>query len=70
MNIETNVPIPESKIGSAISPTAIMRKMNIGDSVVVPFAVRSTWFSCATAANIKVTTRKIDNQTIRLWKIA
>lgn len=68
VKIEKNVPMPAPYSRSGLTGT--LREMEIGDSIVIP-RIRQT--NVSTAANTlrrKYSTRKIDDQTIRVWRVA
>lgn len=71
MKIEKDVPIPTDGTRlTAQGYTQTFREMEIGDSVVMDFALQSSIYSCSKLAGIKITTRKINNTQMRVWRIA
>jgi len=66
MKIESNIP-PPSKDDSV---TNVLRKMAINDSVVIARKKVTHWRATASGLNFKVSVRKIDNDSARLWKVA
>ena len=71
IKIERNIPIPataERFLGAGVA--GIMRKMKVGDSIVLKPPQRTTAISNARNIGIKVTTRKISPTEVRVWRIA
>ena len=62
MKIEQNVPIP---------PTIkdILKEMKIGESIVLNRKIQTQLSINALYANIKVKSKKIDDDSIRVWRI-
>lgn len=68
IKIEKGVPLPVQCVsGTPIADT--MRKMEVGDSIVLPVAKRGGVASLASRLRIKIAVRKIDNDSIRVWRI-
>lgn len=70
MKIESGIPIPEPKLRGENSPSVILRKMQIGDSVVIALPSLAAWRSVARSLQIKITTRKVGADSARIWKVA
>ena len=70
--IDNNIPMPEGQRAkgprSAISKTLV--KMEVGDSFAVPSELRSNVCSSANVHGVKVATRAVDNDTVRVWRTA
>ena len=66
--IEKSIPLPPKGSGSRIVET--LRSMDIGDSIVVPKNIHSNIFLYAARAGIKVTSRKIDAEDMRVWRVS
>lgn len=64
--VEKNVPLPELK-----GFTAFLRTLEVGDSVVIPWPKTklNQMTNFGKAANIKILSRRIDEQFIRIWRI-
>jgi len=71
IKIEKDVPLPPVGTRSTEQGyTQTFRKMEIGDSVVMDFALQSSIYNCSKLAGIKIATRKINNSQMRVWRIA
>lgn len=66
IKIEHGIPIPTNK---AFGMTATMRKMKVGDSVVLPLSQRNSVHPAARHLKIKVATRKISATECRVWRV-
>ena len=67
--IEHGVPIPPaSQRDDGVA--SLFRAMGPGDSVVLPANKRNCIGSVAKAVGVKVTARKIDEKTFRVWRTA
>ena len=66
--IEKSIPLPPTGSGSGIVET--LRSMDIEDSIVVPKNIQSNIYLHAARAGIKVTSRKIDAEHIRVWRVS
>jgi hypothetical protein len=70
--IDNDVPLPEGRGAkgprSPISKTLV--KMKVGDSFAVPSDLRSNVCSSASVHGVKVATRTIDEDTVRVWRTA
>jgi hypothetical protein len=67
IKIEKGVPLPERHRLHGIS--AIMQKMEIGDSIVIPASSRSNMKAYANRHKIDITTRAINDKEVRVWRI-
>ena len=66
--IEKNIPIPEW--GARGENIRFLEKMEIGDSFVIEKKTqRSAYANSAKQIGIKLTSRTLDNRTLRLWRI-
>lgn len=69
IKIEKNIPIlPHGNSNGGVLDT--MRKMSVGDSFVIPIAGRGNLSTYSVRAGIRVTARKINEKTIRVWRVA
>ncbi len=70
LKIEKGIPIPARKGGNSKGYAAALRKLDVGDSVVLPVTITT---ASNTAAHLfgsgKYTARKVDGGT-RVWRIA
>ena len=66
IKIETGVPLP--KDGYVIGLPAAMRKMEIGQSIVVEVSAAHA-AAAASSCGIKITQRKINATERRVWRI-
>ena len=65
MQIEKNVPVaPKSGL------TDILRKLDVGDSFLYKADKRTSVAPTANNIGIKVTTKKISDTEVRVWRIA
>lgn len=67
MKIETGVPIPAR--GNDHEVIALMKKMKIGDSILLPRYPQGPIYIYASAAGIKITLRKASDSESRIWRI-
>ncbi len=67
IKIEKGVPMPRGRGQGEFG--AALRSMSLGDSIVLPRAKQSTATFLARVAGIRVTTRKISDKEIRVWRI-
>jgi len=72
--IESHIPVPSNagkKIGAPSKGyDKLLNRMNVGDSVAISRKSLPSFFNYAKKMNIKITTRKIDQHTRRLWVVA
>lgn len=68
MQIEKNIPIPPTRRKGSICET--LRRMEVGDSVVLPKGKDIGWRSSAKTLGMKVAARKISGTECRLWRVA
>lgn len=66
--IEPGIPIPQSNGSGKV--VSILRKMNVGDSVLVPIGDRMSWICAAKREARRVVTRKMSETTLRVWRSA
>lgn len=65
--IEHDVPIP---LGAKLSGlTATLKKMKVGDSFIADFRLRSNVPTTARRLGMKVATRTIDSNHMRVWRV-
>lgn len=70
LKIESGIPIPP-KAGVPGSITQTMRRMNVGDSVVVSAKSVPVMRNAASKVlRIKISARRIDETTYRVWRTA
>ena len=68
--IEHGIPIPPRKTHESESGmSATLRKMGIGDSVVLPKTKLPTWRKRAKDIGIRLATRTISADSMRIWKL-
>lgn len=69
MKVEKNVPIPEKKINSKNNFVAILKSMEVGDSILFDRLETkpSSFYVCAKRLGFKVTVREIDEKQSRVW---
>lgn len=67
VEIEKGVPLPPAigKTGLA----ALLRRMEVGDSVVLPYARRGSITTAASHMGMKMTTRRLDADMMRVWRV-
>jgi hypothetical protein len=63
--IEKNIPIPRRRGGFLQT----MREMEIGDSVLIPLQVRNSVSTTAKRLNIELTSKKINDKEVRVWRV-
>lgn len=66
--IETGIPMPKSTGRTGVA--GALRRMNVGDSIVVPATYRTGIYTAARQIGVKVTTRMIDSEQMRVWRAA
>jgi len=64
--IEKNIPMPTERC----SYRNVLYKMKKGDSILIPATHRPRVFGAAWHANIVLTSHKVDNEYIRVWKLS
>ena len=64
IKIEKNIPMPKKN-----NTTEVMRGMSVGDSFVIPFGVHRGVYQIAINAGIKIKTKKLSNDEVRVWRI-
>jgi len=65
--IEKGVPVPPVRKNSLVGT---MRTMAINDSLALPINHQRSIHSAARTAGIKCASRKLDEDTIRVWRVA
>lgn len=69
IEVEKNVPIPAGADGKAGAPRKYpFGTMEVGDSFIVASG-KVNLHSCATKAGIKITQRKQEDGTYRIWRV-
>lgn len=68
--IEKGVPIPPKYSNKNAGITACLRKLEIGDSIVVDNSVKPSIYNLAKRMGIKITARREHLDTTRVWRIA
>jgi hypothetical protein len=67
IKIDKNVPLPEAQ-GRGFS--AALRKMKVGESIVIPLDARSSIRTLATRLGLRISVRTMENGThIRVWLV-
>lgn len=69
IKIEKGIPLPDKRQGSQNPLIEQMKKMKNGDSFLYPILKRTTLSFCARKAQIVISTRTVDEQTVRCWRI-
>lgn len=64
--IESNIPIPTLRLTGL---TGRLRQLELGDSFTSPKRNRGTLVTSAHRVGIKIVTRKVDDTTIRVWRV-
>jgi hypothetical protein len=64
--IESGIPIPASKEGEL---KAMMKKMKVGDSFLHPIGKRTNLPQTAKRAGVKLVTRTVDPEHVRVWRV-
>jgi len=71
--IESHIPVPTDAGQKTGAPSKgydkLLQRMKVGESVVISRKSLPSLFTHARKLNIKITTRKIDQHTRRLWVI-
>jgi hypothetical protein len=67
MKIEKNVPMPE-RSRNVMGLSALLKKMEIGDSIVIPKEKRNVAGSTARSAGVKIATRAEGSNSVRIWR--
>jgi hypothetical protein len=70
IKLESGIPFPTWPRFGAKGITGVLRSMKVGDSFVTALENRTSATSAAPRLNIKVTTRKISETEVRVWRIA
>lgn len=72
--IESHIPVPTDAGQKTGAPSKgydqLLKRMKVGDSVVISRKSQPSFFNYARKLNIKITTRAIDQHTRRLWVVA
>ena len=68
IEIEKGIPIPEKKNRGEF--TAILKQMQSGDSFEAPAKKRTTIVSAANYSGIKITTKAVGDDKIRIWRVS
>jgi hypothetical protein len=67
--IEHGIPIPETRWRRLNSVSALIRKMKVGDSVIVNQRQRNAAFANAKSNKVKLLSRTQADGTVRIWRI-
>ncbi len=67
--IEKGVPVPVAKASNA-GLSGTLKKLEVGDSFVWSIVAKSNVHYYAMRVGIKVTTRKVSETEIRIWRVA
>lgn len=65
IKIEKGIPIPKPR---HTGMSEVLKRMQVGDSVVVPVTMRPNLNVYADRIRIRVVTRKVDTDHIRVWR--
>lgn len=68
IKIEHGIPIPPSKRGSSMTGK-ILREMKIGDSIVVTQRQSSSFVTMGNYLKIKLKSRTLDDNKVRIWRV-
>jgi hypothetical protein len=72
--IESHIPVPSNAGQKTGAPSKgydkLLQRMKVGESVVISRKSLPSFSNYARKLNIKITTRKIDQHTRRLWVLA
>lgn len=67
INIEHGIPVTKRyKYGNVYET---IRKMKVGDSFVYPKTLRNTAHCAARRLKIVITTRAVEDKTVRVWRL-
>lgn len=67
--ISSDIPIPTIRVGGVKNKWhAVLLKLNVGDSFVIPTKNRSTIYSAAKVLELKFYTRAINETESRIWR--
>jgi len=68
--VVSDVPLPRGVSRRKINSTAgILATMKVGDSIRLSRVEHASIFSAAKTAKVKITTRSLDSQTFRVWRL-
>ncbi len=68
LKIEKGIPIPDVR-GKTGKVVAMMKSMKVGESFLFPISKRNSIPSYARQAKVEVTTRAVDDDHIRVWRM-
>ncbi len=68
MNIEKNIPIPG--LNRATGITVNLKKMAVGDSVVIERTKQNSWRTSAYHLNMKLVVHKLNATECRVWRVS
>ena len=70
LKVEKNIPIPIKRANSKNNFAAILRSMEIGDSILFDRTeIRPTsFYVCAGRLGFKITIREVDEKQSRVWR--
>lgn len=69
LKIEKGIPLPNKK-GISGSVSDVFKQMAIGDSIVFPAKNRSMMFYLQKTTGFRLTSRRINKDEVRIWRIA
>jgi hypothetical protein len=67
--IVSNIPLPGRRPRKLTSIAALLASMKVGDSVRLSRAERDGIFMHAKSARVRITTRRLDAETFRVWRL-
>lgn len=70
LKIDRNVPIPPRTRAGNESITSVVRRMQVGDSLLVDRNWAHSIRACAHAAGIKMVVRRMSEDKARIWRAA
>lgn len=69
IKIEKGIPIP-GPAGALDTFVSVLRKMEIGDSLVLPYDKANSIYAFGRSLGVKFAVRKISAGSARVWRIA
>jgi hypothetical protein len=69
--ITSSIPLPPKRSrrsNDPLSTSALLSRLQIGDSVLLSRKVREGLFARAKSLGIKITTRVMSGETVRVWR--
>jgi hypothetical protein len=69
LKIERGIKLPDRTRGTRNPMIAMLEKMKDGDSFLYPMLKRPELSYCARKAGVVITTRMVDETTVRCWRV-